>query len=157
MKGIIVKYYMLCCAVTCILIGTACSDDVVPPSGKSELEQARERWENQGFDSYEITQKRNCFCLLGGRPVRLLVWRDSLHSGVDLTDSTAITAEPLKWYMTIDQLFDFIAAIDTAKVASYEARFDMTYGYPTFFHVDYDTQIADEEIGYECSDLNPLR
>jgi hypothetical protein len=157
MKGIIVKYYILCCAVTCILIVTACSDEAVPPSGKSELELARERWDSQGCDSYEITQRRDCYCLLGGRPVQLLVWRDSLLSGVDMTDSTAIAVEPLKWYKTVDQLFDFIATIDPAKVAHYEARFDTTYGYPTYFYVDYDVQIADEEIGYECSDLNPLR
>ncbi|MFZ1728719.1 MAG: DUF6174 domain-containing protein [Bacteroidota bacterium] len=151
------KHFILFLAAACLLVIAACSDDAVAPPAKTELELARARWDASGFDSYEITQRRNCFCLLGGRPVRLLVWRDSLSSGVDLTDSTAIAATQLEWYLSIDQLFDYIAAIDPTAVAHYEARYDSTFGFPTYFYVDYNTQIADEEMGFECSDLHPLR
>jgi hypothetical protein len=135
----------------------ACDDDTVAPPDRSALEQAREQWEHNGFDSYEITQRRNCFCLLGGEDVRLLVYRDSLISGLILSDSTHLSPAQLEWYMTVDQLFDFLGAIDPASVAAFEVRFDSTFDFPSSFWIDYDTAIADEEIGYECSDLHPLR
>jgi hypothetical protein len=135
----------------------ACDDDVATPTTPTALEKARAQWQRSGFDSYEITQQRNCFCMLGGQPVRLLVFRDSLVSGMNLADSTALSAEQLSWYMSIDQLFDFLGTIDQAKVARFEASYDSTFGFPVQFWIDYDTQIADEEIGYECSDLHPLR
>jgi hypothetical protein len=140
-----------------LLLSSACGDDAVTPPELTRLSQARARWALQGFDSYEITQRRNCFCMLGGRPVRLVVLRDSLVGGTNLEDSTALTEEQLSWYCTIDQLFDFIGTFDPAAVARYEAEFDSTHGFPAHFYVDRDTHIADEEIGYDCFDLHPLR
>ena len=136
---------------------SACDDDVAAPPTSTALEKARAQWQQSGFDSYEITQRRNCFCMLGGQPVRLLVFRDSLVSGTNLADSTALSAEQLSWYKSIDQLLEFLGTIDPAKVARFEASYDSTFGFPVRFWIDYNTQIADEEIGYECSDLHPLR
>ncbi len=135
----------------------ACGDDTVTPPESTKLAQARERWQRDGFNSYDITQRRNCFCMLGGRPVRLVVLRDSLISGLNLEDSTALTPEQLQWYLTIDRLFEYIGTFDPAAVARYEADFDSTHGFPAHFWVDRDTRIADEEIGYDCFDLHPLR
>ncbi|MBE0645647.1 MAG: hypothetical protein IH600_16325 [Bacteroidetes bacterium] len=151
------KWSAIVLFLACLCLTAACDDDNAAPPDTTELRQAREHWEQMGFDSYEITQRRNCFCLLGGRPVRLLVFRDSLVSGVNLEDSTALTSDELQWYLTVDQLFDYIADIDPAQVAHYEARYDGTYGFPAYFYVDRSEQIADEEIGFECSDLHPLR
>jgi hypothetical protein len=145
-------------AALLLLLGlSACDDDVAAPPAATALEQARAKWQQSGFDSYEITQRRNCYCMLGGQPVRLLVFRDSLVSGMNLADSTALSVEQLGWYKSIDQLFEFLGTVDPAKVASFEASYDSTFGFPAHFWIDYDTQIADEEIGYECSDLHPLR
>lgn len=144
-------------ALFLLLAFSACDDETTAPPASTALEKARARWEQGGFDSYEITQRRNCFCMLGGQPVRLLVFRDSLVSGMNLADSTALTAEQLSWYKSIDQLFEFLGAIDPARVAHFEARYDSTFGFPEHFWIDYDTRIADEEIGYDCSDLHPLR
>ncbi len=143
--------------LTCLLAWTGCDSDPAAPAYRDDLSRARDRWGQMGFDSYEITQRRNCYCALGGRPVRLLVLRDSLVSGVNLEDSTALSADQLQWYLTVDQLFDTIAAIDPSNVARFQVQFDTSYGFPAYFYVDRDLQIADEEMGYDCFDLHPLR
>ncbi|MBR9975475.1 MAG: amino acid permease [Bacteroidetes bacterium] len=135
----------------------ACNDDGASAPPPDPLAQARSQWEAMGFDSYEITQRRNCFCVLGGQDVRLLVLRDSLVRGVNLADSSALAPEQLQWYYTIDGLFDFIAGFDPVAAAHYEIRFDSTFAYPAHFWIDPSEQIADEEIGYDCFDLHPLR
>ncbi len=151
------KYAVLCIAVSGVLLLEACSDSAVTPITKTDLSQARERWEQSGFDSYEITQTRNCYCILGGQPVRLRVWQDTLRSATNLIDSAAVMPDLLEAYLSVDQLFDFIETIDPAQVARYEVSYDSLFGYPTSFYVDYSTQVADEEIGYECTDLHPMR
>lgn len=135
----------------------ACDDEGASPHPPDALAQARAQWEAMGFDSYEITQRRNCYCLLGGQDVRLLVFRDSLVGGMNLADSSALTPQQLQWYHTVDGLFDYIAGFDPATVAHYELRFDSTFSYPAHFWVDQSLQIADEEIGFDCFDLHPLR
>ncbi len=156
-KGNTVKILLILVSLGFLFAGGGCDDDPAAPSDLNDVRVARARWEQMGFDSYEITQRRNCYCLLGGRPVRLRVMRDSLVSGFNLEDSTTLAPEQLQWYLTVDQLFDYITAIDPAKVARYEAHFDSSYGFPSQFYVDYDEQIADEEMGFECFDLHPLR
>ena len=141
-----------------LAITAACSDDnAVTPRNGDTIAGKRAAWVALGYDSYELTQRRNCFCMLGGAEVRLRVFHDSLVSGLVLEDSSYLPSWELQAYLTVDGLFDFVQEVDASQVAEFRLEFDSLYHFPSDFWVDRDRQIADEEIGYESYDLHPLR
>ena len=135
----------------CLL--ASCSDDPVNP----ELETAREKWEAWGYTDYNITEYRDCYCPLGGEPIRLLVRADSIVSGMNLYDSTAVGSDQLQWYKTVTEIFNEIEGLDAGEVSSLEVTYHPDFGYPERYFVDPSASIADEEHGYRLEDLLPLR
>jgi hypothetical protein len=145
--------------VLLLLMTVGCSDDntvVVPPT-LDTLAEKRAAWDALGYDSYELTQRRNCFCMRGGMEIRLRVMHDSLVSGLVLADSSYLPPSELQAYLTVDGLFDFVQGVDVAQVAEFRLEFDSLYHFPSDFWLDSNRQIADEEIGYMSYDLHPLR
>ena len=146
-------------AIVCaFLLFSACDDEssvLVPPESDA-LTRARSSWTALDHHDYQLTQERLCFCLLGGQPVRLTVQSDSLVSGMLLIDSTMLTAEELQYYHGVEGLFDFVAGIDPSQVAEFQLSFDSLFHFPSDVWVDYDRNIADEEIGFRSYDFTPL-
>jgi hypothetical protein len=58
--------------------------------------------------------------------------------------------------LTVDALFDLLAAAEAEGAASIQAEFDPTDGHPTHLWVDRDERLADEEIGYQVTAFEPL-
>lgn len=113
---------------------------------------AAERWADAGPDAYRMTLQRSCFCPPDWRgPFRVTV-RDgavveATYEGEPIDVERVITAEAL-----ISLLRDAY----TEGAERVDAAYDPEFGYPTQLYIDYSAQIADEEVGYEVSQFEPL-
>jgi len=111
------------------------------------------RWRAYHLTSYTVVQTRNCFCIEGGRPMKVTV-RNNAIVNVQRTDLTPIPMEQWAGYKTIDELFALLKLRDS--VASLTVSYDRRYGYPTSLWIDYLAQAADDEIEYRTEGLQRL-
>ncbi len=137
-----------------LLLGalTACDDDSTAPK-EDEHSKAKRLWREAGYNAYEFSQWRDCFCILGGQEVSLGVLGDSIIAGTLVDQGRALTQDERLWYRTVDQLFAFIEQVRAASPASLVIEYDSLLGYPRRISVDYSTQLADDEITYRSAKL----
>ena len=116
------------------------------------LEDAVQRWEDAGLESYTMTLRRVCFCLVPDftGPFEVTVRGGEITSVVLEGDAVELDRAE-----TVEDLFDLLEDAYAQRAESVEATFDPTYGYPTNLSIDYEAQLADEEIGYLVSDFRP--
>ncbi|MCZ7555182.1 MAG: DUF6174 domain-containing protein [Bacteroidia bacterium] len=136
--------------LVCLL--PACEDDSVAPNPDAHF-RAKQVWKLAGVHDYDFTQRRDCYCVLGGREVRLEVRGDSLRSGILMADSSALSKELLQSYCTVDSLFSYIEMARAANPASLVVEYDSLLGYPRRISVDFSVNVADDEFIYWSSDL----
>jgi len=131
-----------------LLVLTACGGDgfLAGTRFAFDLRTARARWENSGIDSYEITVRRICFCLLTD-PVRIVV-----EDGVVVSRTVMTTGQPLatgqaEYYPDVPGLF---AIVDEAMAEAddVDTAFDATYGFPSLINVDWAADYVDDEVTY---------
>ena len=149
MKTIRLAFLIL---ISCISFD--CKKDTVAPD-YSNIADPFSRWKAHGFNNYTIEQRRICFCLNGGEPVRVIVKDGQVINAVKISDGTSLSPSERIWYKTVDQLFEVINKINIDSVAVFRVEYEARYGYPVNFYVDPDSMMADEEYGYENSFLIP--
>jgi hypothetical protein len=142
--------------IIALLVGlsaTACSDlgfDVRP---LTELEKAEATWDRFGPESYVYAVQRICFCLADeSGPVR--VWVDD---GVAGQWTYVATGNPLpeparSRFPSVAGLFDILREALTQDAHEVQVSYDPEFGYPTEFSIDYDEQVADEELGMRVTE-----
>lgn len=140
-------------------VSPAFSQRVDPPdSTRPELlAAARQKWASKGSRDYRFRFQWNCFCAFRG-PVQITVRAgkiDAIQSLAD-RDGGAVPREQFERYKTIDQLFELIAQAYEKRAVSIRATYDETRGFPQSAYIDYDRRIADEEMGFEVKDFEPL-
>jgi len=131
----------------------ACSN---PFSASDELEDAREKWEDQGIDSYRITVRESCFCPIElGGPFVVTVVRGRIASVVYAGEGADVVPDE-RIPLTVDELFDTVetAGREAAKV---EAEYDPTYGFPATIFVDRIQNAVDDEVYYSATDFQVTR
>ncbi len=124
-----------------------------PASVSPELEQARQRWQAADLGEYQMTLQRMCFCPSPDYtgPFEVTV-RDGDVSSVRL-GGARVDAER---GVSVEALFALIDEAYERGAVEVALSFHPELGYPTSIGIDYDRQMADEEIGYRVSDLAPL-
>ena len=121
------------------------------------LEESRGKWRSQGIDDYEFVLRRLCFCGGGTNPARVVV-RDGLRLSVtDTTTGEPIPAQFAQYYLTVEELFDFIADAIERRAHSIDVEYHAAFGYPTSIRIDYIENAIDEEMAFEAGNLRPLR
>jgi hypothetical protein len=145
-----------------LLLGTlAACDEVTGLDGRSreerDLSRARRNWSLSYIDDYDYVLRHNCFCQLGGVPVRV-----SVRNGVvvDLVLQSSGQPLSLSWadqYPSVTGLFALLQEAIDRDADLVDAIYDAQYGLPIDIWVDYDWRLADEERGYEVSSFRPLR
>lgn len=132
--------FTLVMASGCKLLGLNSSDGRAPMN-----------WETA---SYEIEQMLICFC---GPPAgefqKLKVVNDQIVE-INGKEPTTLDLQALK---TVKLLQEFIDGINPDSVAVYRVSYDETYGFPDDVYIDFDSRIADEEIGYMNRNLKLLK
>lgn len=120
--------------------------------GPERVEQARGRWDAAAPAAYRFTLHRSCFCPPEFRGPFLVTVRDGHVAAVEY-EGAPIDAERA---LTVDDLFTLLAEAYGRDAERVEATFDPDLGYPTSLFVDYEAQMADEEVGYTVTALRPL-
>lgn len=149
------KYIYHNCVVFLLMAALcSCEQKVVNPQNESTPSE----WEALNIDDYEIDQRVNCFCATppANRFHKITVRDDKIVSAVDLQDGQVLPEKDFAFFKTISELVEFVDSIDPDGVAVYDVRIDSTHGFPTFIYIDFDSRLADEEIGYETKNLHPL-
>ena len=124
---------------------------------RDRLEEARREWRNLGWESYAFTLRRLCFCGGGTDPAEVVVLRGERVSVTVLETGEPVPAEWVEYYLTVEELFDFIEDAIDRKAHEIEIRYERTTGLPASIRIDYIENAIDEEMAFEASSLRALR
>ncbi|MFN6540280.1 MAG: DUF6174 domain-containing protein [Nostoc sp. EkiNYC01] len=108
----------------------------------------RRLWEKQNISNYRYTFSNGCFCIPDARgPVIIEVRNGKTTSIVSVeTGQPVQNPEIFDKYNTIPKLFNVIQDAINRRAYSLNVSYSPRLGYPTQINVDYNAQIADEEI-----------
>ena len=122
----------------------ACSSATEPLSDaeRTELAQARARWNAAGLNNYSFEQRQLCFCPPGvAEWARVTVSDGRVVSAVRPEDGLPIESGSR---LTVPQLFDIVEqASDDDYLSDIQVEFDAQYGYPTSISLVAKPDIAD--------------
>src|SRR5688500_8352907 len=134
--------------LTALLVLTACGGDGFLASTRFafDLRSARAPRESAGVDSYEMTVRRLCFCVLTG-PVRIVVEDGVVVSRMVMTTGQPLATGQAEYYPDVPGLF---AIVDEAMAEAddVDTAFDATYGFPSLINVDWAADHVDDEVTY---------
>ncbi len=140
---------------------TACS--AMQP--KSEVEQARDKWQAANISHYRFNLFIGCFC----------AFRDEMPLTVEVKDGEVVSLqsesvgeinpanlEYYQRYLTIDKLFNEIENgfkgedSESKPAETLTVTYDETYGFPTQISIDFIEQAVDDELGLTISNFEVL-
>lgn len=124
---------------------------------RERLEDARQLWQAQGWDSYAFTLQRLCFCGGGTDPAEVVVRNNERVSVTDIATGEPIPSEFTQYYLTVPELFDFIEDAIDREAHEIDVSYEPSVGYPASVRIDYIKNAIDEEMAFEASDLRALR
>jgi hypothetical protein len=118
-------------------------EQISQPVQKTPFEQ----WRSLHLRNYTMDQRVMCFCLAGGRLVRITVHSDTIANVINTFNSSTVTYPN---YRTIDDLFGIIKdhSFDSVIV-----RYNTQYGYPEYLDIDPQLHPVDSGILFETSNL----
>jgi hypothetical protein len=135
------------------LCATACSDIGFDVRSLTELEKAQARWDRFGPDSYVYALARICYCRVEyTTPVRVRVEHDVAVAWTFVPSGDPVPESMEHLFPTIDGLFDILRQAYAEDAHEVQVSYDPDLGYPTDFGIDYDEQIADEELGIDVTE-----
>lgn len=140
----------LALGASCSVLGLDSYDDE-----RERLEAARETWDAQNIDSYSYVLRRICFCAGATQPARVVV-----ENGQKVSVTLVETGEPVaeyevEFFLTIDELFDFVEDAIDREAHSIEVTYDPDRGIPLTISIDYEEMAVDEEMAFEASQFQP--
>ena len=146
------------------IVLAACS--AVQP--KSEVERAREKWQNTNISHYRFKLFFGCFCAFSqDMPLNIEV-KDGQVVSMQYQSGNEIDPNLLEYFnrfTTIDRLFDEIESgfeikdnVDTAgdKADEVKVTYDETYGFPTQINIDFIKNAVDDELSLQISEFEKL-
>ncbi len=119
---------------------------------QADLDAARANWAALGVTSYTYEFNWQCFCLQEFvEPVRITVTGGEVTGVVRVENDEPVAAERLDDYETVDALFDRVQDAIDKGAASIRAEFDSENGLPNEVFIDFQSLLADEELGWNAS------
>jgi len=116
-------------------------------SNSSQLETNRQLWNQQKLSHYRYTFRRSCFCApKATEPAVIEVRNGKVVSITDAKSGKPVDSEIFQQYDSIPKLFDVIKDAIARNASSLTVKYDPKFGYPTQINIDYDQQMADEEL-----------
>ncbi|MEH2158912.1 DUF6174 domain-containing protein [Nostoc sp.] len=112
-----------------------------------QLNFNRRLWNQANISNYRITVSNSCFCIPDARgPVVIEVRNGQTTSITSVATGQPVNPQLFQQYKTIPKLFNVIQDGINRKASSLDVRYEPKLGYPTQINIDYNSQIADEEI-----------
>jgi hypothetical protein len=141
--------------VTLLAASPACSPTA--PDEAVELSVGMARWETVRPAAYELVLERTgCECLPEWLiPVRVTVQGHQVTSVVNEQTGEPVVTE-IYHAMSVDELFDVIEDAIVRDADTLEVTYDRQLGYPTSISIDYDRNVADDELLITAHSLEPL-
>lgn len=111
------------------------------------LQFNRNLWNQRNISNYRYTLSNSCFCLPDARgPVVIEVRNGQTTSITSVATDQPVDPQLFFAYDTIPKLFDVIQDAIKRRAYSLNVRYNPRLGYPTQIDIDYNSQIADEEV-----------
>ena len=136
------------------LPATACGGSPFGPE-RTELERNRARWEDRGPASYSYVYEARCFCGPSAvEPARVVVREGRVVSVTSVESGDPVEPATLEdGDLTVDGLFDAVAAALEREPAHLEVTYDEELGFPRDVFFDFRERTVDEEFGFAVTDL----
>ena len=142
------KYTLL--AITALLI-SSCAD-IKSPSNPSPLSAEKQRfykewksWNRMGIKDYSFTVTRFCFC------------PDIKPKFVEVRGGRVLLKKGSAPQKTISDYYKLIDKAYKQNAYRVKVKYDPRYHYPKYISIDYDKNIADEEVAYTIKGFLPYR
>ncbi|WP_448270287.1 DUF6174 domain-containing protein [Nostoc sp. DSM 114159] len=108
--------------------------------------------------NYSITVSNSCFCIPDARgPVVIRVRNGQPISVTSVATGKPVNPEFFQKYDTIPELFNVIQDAINRKAFNLDVEYNAKLGYPTKINIDYNSQIADEEIFLTIENFQELK
>jgi hypothetical protein len=138
-------------ALLSLVIGSWSCDATGPEGPVLELTRAKTIWNANAIANYEYVVANNCFCGMGGVPVRIVVQNGAIQSVTVVSTGQPVPPLIAASYHSIDGLFRVIDDAIRRDAAQIMASYSPTVGFPSAVFIDYSKNVADEEFGFEIS------
>ena len=146
--------------VLILVAGSGCSvfTDSEPDQLQKDLNQNREAWESLGLQNYQLIQRKTCFCgPPANRFTRLEIRDGELVAATDVETGEPVPEDRRIEFRSVGTLFDLIQDAIDRNAASLIVGYHRELGYPTEVFIDYQANVADEELGYEITQLTTFQ
>jgi hypothetical protein len=133
---------LLLATLACAALGAAAQT--------ADLAAGRSAWRAAKLGDYEYGYRKYCACHPDSPPETVVTVRGGevvgvRHRPVDSANEVQAEARNLKYYWTIDELFELIESAQR-RGARVRATFDPQRGFPTEIHIDYDENAIGDEL-----------
>jgi hypothetical protein len=121
---------------------------------RDQLTEGRALWSQHAGAAYTMRYEEYCSCGTDVGPVFIEV--DATGAITAITDAVSGEAMPeAEWSdaWTVEGLFDRLDEAISQRVASYEARYDGTDGYPTSAAIDYEHATSGDEVNFRITQV----
>lgn len=135
-----------------VLAFAGCAGDPTPQ--QTELESNREQFSQTMNGSYRFTWRRSCECTAEtNAAVRITVQQGQIIQAFYVETEQLVSTDVLAQLKTIEGVFDTIEEAYAEGAAAITVIYDPTTSFPASVGIDYSTQIADEELSLQISDV----
>ena len=136
-------------AIAAALAG--CGSDPFALSSEA-VDNHRQRWLAAGVRDYDYDYRRLCECLPSTtRETRVQVRGGQVAAA--FYNHSGEVPTTLEAFPTVEDLFDLIDEAMTLNATTLIVSYDAALGYPTEIIIDYDSQVADDEVTIEARNL----
>ena len=123
-----------------------------------QLQRNKQLWAKQKISNYRYTLRRSCFCLpKSSEPMKIEVRNGKATSIVVASDGKPVNREYFNNHDSVAKLFQVVEDAIAKKAHRLSVTYHPTLGYPTKIDIDYNKQMADEEIFLTIDNLQPLK
>lgn len=126
------------------------------PDSDDRLTSARRLWLTTGPRDYQYEIRRDCFCLLAGRWILVIVVGGRVSSAWYRDTDQAVEPQYLATMPTVAELFDQIELALAQHAVKLDAEYDAQDGHPTLIDVDVSRTTIDEEFQIHTRNLGGL-
>lgn len=122
-----------------------------------ELQGARTRFDTNMAGAYSFHTSRSCECTAEAtREMLVTVEGGAITSAIYVDDATAVPLQIRNTLMTIEETFDEIENAIATHAHAVSVVYDSELGFPSSVAIDYDAQVADEELSLLISQVRPV-
>ena len=150
----IARASLLLASTVATLSLAGCDDEGPATQQLRDLSSAQARWARVGPDDYGYAVRRRCFCgaeAIG--PVRVTVVDGVATSRVYVSSGEPVPESLAPLFPTVDGLFGILTDAFETGAFSIDVVYDPETGVPLDVFIDYRENVADEEVGFEVTEV----